>query len=180
MQDELSDLLARCGQGDRRAFERLYRLASPRLYTVCLRLLRNESLAADALQEGFVKVWSHAASYNPGKGAPMTWMSSILRNRCLDLLRSMKSAPAEVDVEFEDMAFESQEPGPLDSVASGRDRAALMRCLEALSESQRQSILLAFYHGLTHSELADRLQTPLGTIKAWIRRGMQSLRECLE
>ena len=178
--DPYRPLLERCAQGDERAFEQLYRQASPRLFGISLRILRQEALAEEVLQECFVKIWNSAGSYSGAKGSGITWMISIVRNRSLDLLRSLKVRPEEVEIAYEGPEFASDEPDP-EALAhlSGASRA-VAECLERLSSDQRRCILLAFHHGHTHDELAQLLETPLGTIKAWIRRGLERLRQCLE
>ncbi len=128
------------------------------------------------LQEAFVKIWHRAADYRPDKGAPMTWMASIVRNRALDLLRRPN---VESPLEDEDR-WESDVPGPLEQVMRSAEARALMRCLEQLESTQRQAVTLAFFHGLAHADLARHLKQPLGTIKSWIRRSLQRLRGCLE
>jgi RNA polymerase sigma-70 factor (ECF subfamily) len=108
----------------------------------------------------------------------MTWMTSIVRNRCLDWVRRPHQESPEA---FEGMLEETADdgPGPLALLAQASDATRLARCLEALDPSQRQSIALAFYHGLTHSELATHLEAPLGTVKTWVRRGLERLKTCL-
>lgn len=177
--DPLSDLLERCAAGDQRALEQLYKAASPRLYSVCLRIVRQEALAEEVLQEGFVKIWNNASSYARSKGSAMTWMISIVRNRSLDMLRSLKVEPEKVDVEYEGMEFASEDPDPEGQAHITGATQAVMDCLEQLKEDQRRCILLAYYEGHTHDELASMLDTPLGTVKAWIRRGLERLRQCL-
>ncbi len=172
----LEQLLGRAALGERGAFQELYRATAPKLFGVALRILRREDWAEEVLQECYVSVWRHAAEYRPGLAAPMTWMTSIVRNRCLDWLR--RPAP-EVAVEtFEEL--ESGSPGPLAELARAMDAQALARCLGGLDARQRQAIALAFYDGLSHAELAGHLRQPLGTVKTWVRRGLLRLKSCLE
>ena len=177
--DPLSDLLELCAKGDQRALEQLYKAASPRLYSVCLRIVRQEALAEEVLQECFVKIWNNASTFARGKGSAMTWMISIVRNRSLDMLRSLRVEPEKVDVEYEGMEFASEDPDPESHAQLSGATQAVMDCLEQLKEDQRRCILLAYYEGHTHDELAQLLDTPLGTVKAWIRRGLERLRQCL-
>ena len=177
--DRLGDLLAECALGNQRAFAELYRITSAKLFGVALRILRRQDWAEEGLQESYVNIWNHAADYAPARSAPMTWMTSIVRNRCLDRLRR---PPSEATGEEYDIAVETwqdDQPGPLEQLASAADAAALRRCLEALEAKQRQSIVLAFCHGLSHSELARHLNEPLGTVKTWVRRGLERLKVCL-
>ena len=173
----LEQLIARSALGERGAFRELYRAAAPKLFGVALRILRREDWAEEVLQECFVSLWRHAPDYNASRAAPMTWMTSIVRNRCLDWLRRPNPEPlAEEALE----ALESDNPGPLALLEQGRDSAALARCLRALEARQRQAIALAFFDGLSHAELAQHLRQPLGTVKTWVRRGLARLRICLE
>ncbi len=176
--DALPGLLAACARRDRAAFERLYRESAAKLYGVALRILRREDWAQDVLQECYVSIWTHAPEYRPALAAPMTWMTSIVRNRCLDWLRRPRPEVADVDGAAADAA-ESGEPGPLASLERAKDAQALARCLGALEAKQRQAIALAFYDGLSHAELAHHLRQPLGTVKTWVRRGLLRLKDCL-
>jgi RNA polymerase sigma-70 factor (ECF subfamily) len=172
----LEDLLARSAQGDRAAFQRLYQASAAKLHGVALRILRRGDWAEEVLQECYVSIWTRAGDYRAGLSAPMTWMTSIVRNRCLDWLR--RPAP-EVAVEtFEEL--ESGSPGPLAELERAKDAQALARCLGGLDARQRQAIALAFYDGLSHAELASHLRQPLGTVKTWVRRGLLRLKSCLE
>lgn len=178
--ERLNELLQRSGQGDAAAFRQLYDATSPRLFALCKRLLRDAALAEDVLQEGFVKVWHHAAQFSASKASAMTWMTTIVRNQALDKLRQAHSRPTVVDdVEYESLEFASLEPEPDALQQMGEDAQRLLHCLDQLKPEQRECILQAFYHGQTHEELAQSLAKPLGTVKAWIRRGLEQLRGCL-
>jgi RNA polymerase sigma-70 factor, ECF subfamily len=172
----LEQLLGRAALGERGAFQELYRATAPKLFGVALRILRREDWAEEVLQECYVSVWRHAAEYRPGLAAPMTWMTSIVRNRCLDWLRRPNPEPLDDEALQE---IESGNPGPLALLEQGRDSAALARCLRGLEAKQRQAIALAFFDGLSHAELAQHLREPLGTVKTWVRRGLQRLKACL-
>ena len=172
----LEQLLGRAALGERGAFQELYRATAPKLFGVALRILRREDWAEEVLQECYVSVWRHAAEYRPGLAAPMTWMTSIVRNRCLDWLRRPNPEPLDDEALQE---IESGNPGPLTLLEQGRDSAALARCLRGLEPKQRQAIALAFFDGLSHAELAQHLREPLGTVKTWVRRGLRRLKACL-
>lgn len=174
----LTELLADCARGREPAFARLYRLCSPKLYTVALRLLRREDLAQEVLQESFVRIWRHAGEFEAHKASPMTWMITIVRNCALDLIRRPRLEETADEEMME--SIEADLPGPLEEAIRGSEAKALKDCLEALDRNQQRSILLAFFEGLTHSELATRLCQPLGTVKSWVRRGLERLRDCLE
>jgi RNA polymerase sigma-70 factor (ECF subfamily) len=177
----LNNLLIRSGRGDQQAFRQLYDATSPRLFALCRRLLRDEQLAEDALQEGFIKVWRHASSFTAEKAGAMTWMSTIIRNLALDKFRQMQHNTQSLDdMDYETLHFASTEPQPDKLQQLSDDALRLNRCLENLKPEQRECILQAFYHGHTHEQLADKLAKPLGTVKAWIRRGLEQLRGCLQ
>ncbi|MEZ5452553.1 MAG: sigma-70 family RNA polymerase sigma factor [Thiothrix sp.] len=178
--DELNEWLVRSGRGDARAFQQLYEAASPRLYSLCLRMMRDEGRAEDVLQEGFIKIWNNAARFAMERASAMTWMTTIIRNHALDKLRSLSHQPdIAVDVEYETLEFASLELEPDAFAALHEDTQLLIDCLRGLKEEQRECVMQAFYYGYTHDELATRLLKPLGTIKAWIRRGLEQLRLCL-
>ena len=177
--DPLVALLGACAQGDRAAFEQLYRQTSAKLFGIALRIVRQEDLAEDVLQDCYIRIWNRAGDYREGLAAPMTWMASIVRNRSLDWLR--RSNPEVIDVDGEIIEGAAGDgPGPLAALEQSRDGAALSRCLGELESKQRQAILLAFHGGLSHSELAAQLRQPLGTVKTWVRRGLARLKTCLE
>jgi RNA polymerase sigma-70 factor (ECF subfamily) len=175
----LAALLAACANRDRAAFARLYQASSAKLYGVALRILRREDWAEEVLQECYVSIWTHAPDYRPGLAAPMTWMTSIVRNRCLDWLRRPRLETADEDGSLTEAA-ESDTPGPLQALERAKDRHAVVRCLGELEARQRQAIALAFYDGLSHAELASHMREPLGTVKTWVRRGLLKLKSCLE
>ena len=176
--DPLAELLSACGRGDRAAFGRLYEATSAKLFGVAIRILRREDWAEEVLQDCYVSIWSHAHRYRPGLSAPMTWMTSIVRNRCLDWRRKPGLEVIDEDGSVIDNA-PSDNPGPLAELQRSADASALARCLQALEARQRQAIALAFYDGLSHAELASHMRQPLGTVKTWVRRGLLRLKACL-
>lgn len=177
--DPLAELISGCSRGDRRAFEKLYQQSSPKLYGICRSLLRKEDLAEDVLQEAFIKIWRRSASFDPSKGTAMSWMISIVRNRALDLLRSAHVQVGHLSDQFEDEDFASNAQNPAAAAEQAVAAQAVVDCLDQLKEPQRRCIMMAYYYGHTHDELSTLMRTPLGTVKAWIRRGMEKLRECL-
>jgi RNA polymerase sigma-70 factor (ECF subfamily) len=177
--DPLAALLEGCARRDQAALAQLYRLSSAKLFGVALRILKRHDWAEDVLQECYLRFWSHAGDYRAGLASPMTWMTSIVRNRSLDWLRRPNAEVADEDGAIAG-ATASGEPDPLEQLARAADAAAIARCLKALEAKQRQAIVLAFYDGLSHSELAQHLREPLGTVKTWVRRGMLRLKSCLE
>jgi|HubBroStandDraft_5_1064220.scaffolds.fasta_scaffold105782_2 RNA polymerase sigma-70 factor (ECF subfamily) len=182
---QLTDLLHAVAQGRQAAFQELYGLVSPQLFAVLLRILKRRDLAEEALQDALLSVWRNAASYSADKGAPMTWLVSICRYRALDSLRRQRR---EVSLEpmlegVEDGT--SELAGLVDESADGAliskaEERALDDCMGRLNDGQRSSIKLAYFDGCTHEEIAANLGSPIGTVKSWVRRGLESLKRCLE
>lgn len=175
----LRELLAACGLNDQTAFARLYQVAAPKLYGVVLNMLKREAWAEECLQEAFVKIWNNADSYRSHLAAPMTWMTTIARNQALDHLRRYRRETLESDGAYIAEEIDT-DPLPLDSLAESEEGARLKACLEQLNEKQRQVISLAYFRGLSQSELANQIDMPLGTVKTHIRRGLEELRGCLQ
>jgi RNA polymerase sigma-70 factor, ECF subfamily len=177
--DPLADLLAAAARRDQQAFARLYEISSARLFAVALKLLRRQDWAEEVLQEAFVNIWHHAGEYNAALAAPLTWMTAIVRNRCLDWLRRPKNEIAtEDETLFESIPDDAL--GPLERLVQSSVTKSLFSCLQRLAARERQTIALAFLHGLTHSELAEHLKEPLGTVKTYVRRGLAQLKVCLQ
>ena len=175
----LAQLLSASGLGNRKAFAELYELTRSKLFAVSLRIVRERHLAEEVLQDSFVNIWNHAANYAAAKSAPLTWMTAIVRNRSLDIVRR---GGWEVPDEDDRLASTVEDEGlqPQDALVQNREAHDVNRCLEELEAEQRQSIALAFFHGLSHSELAEHMKKPLGTVKTHIRRGLMRLKDCLE
>ena len=176
-QARLAELLGRTALGDRAAFAELYEATRAKLFGVSLRIVRERGLAEEVLQDSFVNIWNHARDYAQARSAPTTWMTAIVRNRSLDIVRRTRELP---DVD-DQLSAQLVDAGPAadDALARRGDEHALHECLQELDAEQRQSIALAFFHGLSHSELAAHLRRPLGTVKTHIRRGLLRLRDCL-
>ena len=188
-QPGLGVLMGRVAMRDQAAFKRLYDDTSRCLFGIVLRLLRERAWAEEVLQEAYVSIWNTAPNYSAIKSQPMTWLMAIARNKALDALRSTRTerrhvrqpaAPAEDDDDRAEPDLADEHPGPLDRLVQAVESERLRHCLQALEASQRQAIALAFYDGLTHAELAAHMRQPLGTVKAWVRRGLEKLRPCLE
>jgi RNA polymerase sigma-70 factor (ECF subfamily) len=180
--EKLKSLLAATARRDEAAFARLYEATSAKLFGVALRILRREDWAEEVLQDCYVSIWNNAATYSAALSSPMTWMTSIVRNRCLDWLRRpvLDTVSAAADDEMDPLEqIAGDEPGPLARLAASADARAIAECLGRLEAKQRQVIMLAFFRGLTHSELAAHTREPLGTVKTWIRRGLERLKGCL-
>jgi len=185
---ELSQLLARAGLGDRAAFGKLYERTSGHLFAVVLRIQRDRGQAEDLLQEVYVSVWKAAASFDAARSQPLTWLTSIARNRAIDSLRRAQAQPRlesttrDDDDERPDAveALADDGPGPLELLGRASDARELTQCMERLTPPQRQSVALAFFDGLSHAEVAEQLREPLGTVKSWVRRALMTLKGCLE
>jgi RNA polymerase sigma-70 factor (ECF subfamily) len=185
---ELARLLARAGVGDRAAFATLYERTSAHLLGVVLRIQRDRAQAEDILQEVYVNIWRAAQSFDAAQSQPLTWLTSIARNRAIDGLRRAQTQPQlqtslphpeNEDFDVYDTVADDA-PGPLDLLSRASDARALAACMESLSAQQRQSVALAFFDGLSHAEVALNMRQPLGTVKSWVRRALMSLKACLD
>jgi len=181
--DDLGALLARVALGDQPAFATLYRRSAAHLYAIALRMVRERAIAEEILQEAFVSVWHHAAAYDAAKSQPMTWLAAIVRHRALDQLRrrEIDTVPLEVGDDRR-LAWDvpADAPTPVEMLLAGADARAVRDCVDTLDAGPKQAIALAFFHGLSHRELAAHMREPLGTVKSWVRRGLERLRRCLE
>lgn len=173
--EDTAVLLQRCAAGDRAAFRLLYDRWGSRLHGISLRITRQSALAADATQETFVQIWQQAQRFDPERGTAEAFLVSLARYRALDLMRRQsREVPGYEPVEQAD-----ESPDALSRLVSTAEGAALHRCLNLLDPDRRRMVVMAFVDGLSHSELAERLSVPLGTVKSWIRRSLLSLRGCL-
>jgi RNA polymerase sigma-70 factor (ECF subfamily) len=175
----LEPLLRRCAARDAAALDELYRLTAPRLLAVLMRMLRIRAQAEDALQDVYVRVWQQAAQFDDQKGRVMAWLVSIARNRAIDLQRAQR---ATVLLDAAELAGAEQlrvvaESDTTEFSAASR---ALQHCLELLGGAQKRCLVLAYQHGLTQERIAQTTGEALGTVKSWMRRGLQSLRVCME
>ncbi|GAA5166116.1 sigma-70 family RNA polymerase sigma factor [Viridibacterium curvum] len=179
----LAEQLARVALGDRAAFRRVYELSSAHLFGVALRILNRRDLAEEVLQESFVSVWHKAGDYQASMAAPMTWLISVVRNRALDLVRSAAQRHETAlpqDEDGRELDIEDGKGDLLDMLGEATEALSVRGCMDALDAPHRQSLALAYYHGLSHSEVAEQMAAPLGSVKAWVRRGLDRLKRCLE
>jgi RNA polymerase sigma-70 factor, ECF subfamily len=173
------ELLLASAAGDRAAFAQLYEQTAGQLLGLAQRMLRDRAVAEEVVQEGFIRIWTRATEFRPGRGAALAWMVTIVRNGAIDRLRRERPAvPLDLVPEGEEWQDPGEDPLTL-TIMSGEARA-LRGCLDQLDETQRRAIMLAYWHGLSHEELAVRIDAPLGTVKSWIRRGLARLKGCLE
>lgn len=173
--------LAACARGERSALHRLYEQESRFLLGVASRIVRDRSAAEDVLHDAFVAIWSKAASFDPARGDGRGWMCSIVRHAALDVVRA-SGRTVGVNEDALDALQEADPPAAPDMLDAFALRSTLGRlddCLARLDVAKRNCVLFAYLDGCTHAEIAQRLGAPLGSVKAWIRRGLASLKECL-
>lgn len=180
--DPLPPLLDRIARRDSTALKALYELTRSRLYGVALRVLGRHEWAEDALQEAYLQVWRSAADYRASLSPPMAWLGMIVRSRALDQLRRRKADGEHLQDEIDEHLADTlagDSPNPQDLSLASQQAWALHQCLGRLDNRQRQAVSLAYLRDLSHSELAQQLGEPLGTVKSWIRRGLDHLRTCM-
>ena len=164
--------LLACARGDHRALHQLYEQDSSRLLGVALRITRNKALAEDIVHDAFIKIWHGAHSFDPLRGSARGWVFSVTRHLALDVVRSAgRDVP--LDDQYEPLAE------PAQSIEFAARSGQIHQCLERLDPTRRTCILHAYVDGYSHSEIAHKLSTPLGTVKAWIKRSLAALRECM-
>ncbi len=174
--DGLDALLVRVAAGDRAALRAVYVRQSTRLFGIAMAILRDRPAAADVMQDAFLRVWQRAGQFDATRGEASVWLSSIVRYGALDVARRRGR---EIPSDDPDLGDGPVAADALDRLSDAEDGARLRACLDKLEPKNREGIVLAFVHGLSHPEIAARLALPLGTVKSWIRRGLLSLRECM-
>ena len=175
------DLLARVAKRERAAFEQLYDRYANILYATAMKFLKEDADAQDVVQDVFIQIWDKAKLYDPAKGKPLTWALTLTRNRSIDRIRAIqRRTRLRDDFEKETVADESAGIREALSGVDASEKSQILRdAVGRLSPEQRKVIELAFFGGLTQSEVADRLGEPLGTVKARARRGLMKLKEIL-
>lgn len=180
---QLRTWLHAAGRHDGVAFRALYDASSPKLYGLALRILGRRELAEEVLQESFVAIWHSAGNYESALSAPMTWMTTIVRNKAFDLLRRTQH-DVQIDGEPFDTAvleaLRDPQATPIESLQISSDAKALAGCMSALEEKHRKVIGMAFFHDLSYNDVALQLVLPIGTVKTWIRRSLVRLHDCLK
>lgn len=174
--------LAACARGDQHALRRIYDRDARGLLGVALRILRQRQLAEDVLHDAFLNIWTKARSFDPARGEGRGWIYSIVRHQALSVARSSGREVQAGDEALDAFAAESAlaaGAGLADAFERQQDLGRLHDCLVGLDASKRNSILYAYVDGCSHAEIAARMQSPLGTIKAWIKRGLSALKECM-
>jgi RNA polymerase sigma-70 factor (ECF subfamily) len=173
----LADALKRVAQGDKSAFELVYAATSVKLYGIIVRILGRRDLADEVLQEVYIRVWQRARQFDPAAGSPITWLTSIARNRALDetkrkTMRSLEELPGLEEISSWDEAVKNHRLND--------ERTRLLACLDRLDPHKKQVILLAYHYGMTREEIARHVGRPVATVKTWLRRGLAQLKECLD
>jgi RNA polymerase sigma factor (sigma-70 family) len=174
--DTLEVLLESVARREEAAFRALYDRAAPKLLGIALRILKRRDSAEDVVQDVFVKLWNGQAVFDATLGSGFAFLSTITRNRALDLARRRSERPSEEAAVEEVMDLM---PSPETVAADRSELRALLICLEGLAEGPRRAIVSAYVDGLTGEDIAARLSAPVGTVKSWIHRGLAALRECL-
>jgi RNA polymerase sigma-70 factor, ECF subfamily len=186
-QNEVAGLLARIAVKNEPALKMLYDAIGGHLYAVAIRIVRTSALADEVVQDVFVNVWNKASDYNPSHALPMTWLISLTRNRSIDVLRAQDETVSltfagEENEDGESYVYDPVDESmrtPLQNLIAKAEGHGIEHCMGELESLQRQCIALAFFHGLSHAELAEHLSQPLGSVKSWVRRGMDRLGRCL-
>lgn len=178
LNDPLAELLSRIASGDRGALRLLYQATSSKLFGVCLRILSNRDESEDVLQEVYLTIWRRADRFEAGRASVMTWISTIARNRAIDRLRAR--GPLAYADQIDDMEIEDGSTGADVLLEAAQSGEALGKCLAELDDRTEKVIRTAFFEGVTYEALAHRMDTPLGTVKSWVRRGLLKLKGCLE
>lgn len=176
---DVEALLSRCALRDERALAELYQLVSARLFGMLLRILKRRALAEEALQDVMVRVWQRADQYAAYRGRAMTWLISIARYRAIDLLRS-QHVQVTLDDAPDEALMDASAAEFADTTTSQRLRHALDDCLNRLTADQRRCLTLAYVEGFSQDQIASTIHSPLGTVKSWMRRGLASLKRCMD
>mgnify|MGYP006323413301 FL=1 len=175
----LDGLLVEIADGSRNAFESLYRATSSKLFSVCLRVVSDRAEAEDVLQEVFTTIWHKAHQFDPSRASPIAWLAMIARNKAIDRVRAQPARGTLAPIEFADDIADTG-ASPMQIAVSADERVRLEACMGQLDARRQSLIRAAFFDGSTYEELAQRIASPLGTVKSWIRRGLLQLRGCLE
>ena len=179
---ELIALLDRIAAKDPAALKTLYDRTAGKLYGLALRVVGQREAAEDVLQEAFVSIWRVAGDYRESLSPPMAWLCLVVRSRGLDALRRRTADRAQLTQAFDEVmeaTLPGQEADPMDTTEASEQARALHGCLAQLEQRQREVVSLAYLRDLSHGELAAQLRLPLGTVKTWIRRGLEQLRGCM-
>lgn len=177
----LNTLLKKTASNDQAAFQQLYKETSPKLFSLCLRLVNfDNETAEEILQEAFIKIWEKAEKFDAEKGSALAWMGTIVRNQTFDRLRSYKSRPELVEEgDYETIEYTAKDLQPELQHSHSEQIAAFKAMLEELPENQRECVTHSVVYGRSHSEISELMRVPLGTVKAWLRRNMAMIKEAM-
>ena len=173
---EIENLIGRVALGDRQAFSMLYDATSAKLFGVVMRVLNDRAGAEDAVQDSYMKIWQHAARYNANGMSPMTWMITIARNTAIDRIRRTRPA---IGLDAVVPHLTSPGPDPEQSAVAAGEARRMILCLDELEESRGAAVRGAYLEGRSYADLAEAFGVPLNTMRTWLRRSLQSLRECM-
>ena len=179
---ELMTLIDRMANRDEAALKALYDTTSAKLFGLALRVVNKREWAEDVLQEAYMHIWRAAVDYRASLSPPMAWMGLIVRSRALDFLRRRAAERMHLTLELDEVlsdTLEGDSPNPMNTALASEQAWALQQCLSQLDNKQREVVSLAYLRDLSHSDLAEQLKLPLGTVKTWIRRGLEQLRGCM-
>jgi RNA polymerase sigma-70 factor, ECF subfamily len=176
--DHDAALLA-CARGERFALRVLYEHEGRWLLGVVRRIVRDAALAEDVLQDAFLQIWQRAETFDPALGSGRGWIYTVVRHQALRAVRGSASDPVLLDPETLTGVSDLQQAQSDEDDERGLDPDSLERCLQRLDAPRRACVVHAFVDGYTHEQIAERLNTPLGTVKSWIRRSLLALKECL-
>lgn len=182
-EEQMTQLLARCAQGEQYALKLLYDASAAYLNSVAYRILRSQEVSNEVLQEGFLQIWQNANHYRPNEAKPLTWMTSIVRYRALDRLTAERRR--------QKLFVADDEHNSLLNAAVAHDTPEMLaercgvsrqigQCMDTLSDNIRKSIELAYYQGFSREEIAGSLNANTNTVKSWLKRGGERLKNCLE
>jgi len=179
---EINDLLARCADGDEQALTTLYDAVAPKLLAIAARMLGDRQQAEDVLQHTMLSAWHSAGDFDPTRARATTWLTSIIRYRALDVLRQRQRQQRAVDTSEQDIAdiFGHEQPVATEEPVSDELAKRIDYCFGQISRNEASSIQLAYLDGLTFREVAARLERSIGTVKSWVRRGLEKLKACVE
>ncbi|MXO94335.1 sigma-70 family RNA polymerase sigma factor [Erythrobacter arachoides] len=174
---ELEGALALVARGNRDALRTVYTLTSHKLLGTIMHIVRERDAAEDVLQDVYLRVWHRAGRFDRTRASPITWLCTIARNAAIDAVRKHGRRAEVDDAALPEIADDAPRADTM--LCDAEDAARLHQCLERLQSEHRKCIRMAFFRGYTHTELAEKLDVPLGTMKSWIRRGLASLKGCL-
>ncbi|MBP1853167.1 sigma-70 family RNA polymerase sigma factor [Rhizobium halophytocola] len=178
-QTALAQALSACAKGDRQGLKAIYEAEARRMVTIAERILRRHDLAEEIVQEAFLQIWRKAGQYDPARGSARGWLYAVVRSRALNAIRDGRREEA-VDADSLERLQDEAQDGLFSDIYNDLDQASRLRaCLDRLDAARRRTILMAYVSGYSHGEIAGRLKLPLGTAKAWIRRSLLTLRECM-